>query len=141
MKNNGFTLVEVLIASTILFAVLVTVSVSFQSAKENSQKADTVLRLLQPLPAIQSQIRAELQVGVGRDTQGSGNLLGVHYEWRGNIIKSAPPPAQFQLETNDYLTYRDRFFLYQITLTLTSLNYHREFSYTELAWATLTQQP
>lgn len=134
MKKSGFTLVEVLIAATILFTSLAVVSESYRASLLASDKASRVAELLTPLPLILGHIQSRLLENPIDVVSGRGEVLGVAYEFEARSIKFGAPPRRVEPETGEYRTYPPRFRLYNVELSLNAGTQNRRFEYQELSW-------
>ena len=81
-RARGFTLIEVLIAATILFAALTVISESYRTSMQSARRAETVVRMLTPLPMIVSNIQAALRADPLERAAGEGEMLGVRYQFK-----------------------------------------------------------
>lgn len=136
-KRRGFTLVEVLIASTILFATITVISESYRASLMASEKATRTAQMLTPLPLIVGHIKNKLLETPEERVRGSGEVLGVQFDFDARSIKFAPPPPRFEPETGELRSYAERFRLYEVRLKLRARAQNREFTYRELAWLPL----
>jgi prepilin-type N-terminal cleavage/methylation domain-containing protein len=132
--QRGFTLVEVLIASTILFAVLGVASMSYRAALRASETAERTVAMLTPIPLITAAIRSELRSRPVETSAGRGEMLGVGYEWEATTSRYGPPPRRFDPDQVGFVEYPPRFRLYDVRLTLSYGGGNREYLYEELAW-------
>lgn len=132
---RGFTLVEVLIAATILFMVIAAAAEGYRGALVASRKAESTVRLLAPLPLITSAIRDALRASVRESVAGGSELLGVRYEFEATTARFGAPPPRFDVDRGDFTEYPPRFRLYDVRLKLSAGAAERTFSYQELAWA------
>ena len=137
IRQRGFTLVEVLIASTILFTVLGVASMSYRAAVLASAKAEATVAMLTPVPLITAAIRSQLRTKPVEASAGSGELLGVGFEWEATTSRYGSPPRRFDPDTTSFVDYPPRFRLYEVRLTLAYRDSSREFLYEELAWEPL----
>ena len=137
-RSLGFTLIEVLVAAMILFMVVSTALMSYQTALKGSVSAGNFLEMAQVIdPArkhIKEQLNDELNSSNESQYQGSFTVAGVEVSWQAKRIEAAAPPERFDPDELTFSQYKDRFFLYQVELTLTHQKLSRTFSYDELAW-------
>lgn len=133
-KARGFTLIEVLIATMIMIAVLTLTSMSFQSARNSNEAAANTLQLLAPLPLITDTIRAQIRERATESLNGDGSLNGVSYSWSATTEVFAAPPPAYSAENNEYTPFPKRFRLYLVKLTLSAGSKSETFEYKELAW-------
>lgn len=134
---GGFTLVEVLIAATILFTALTVISEAYRASMASSRRAEVVVRLLSPLPFIVQSIGQRLRENPQERLEGRGEIFSVVYKFSAISSKFEPPPSRFEPDLGDFTTYQPRFRLYDVSLTLESEGYTRQFSYQEMAWLPL----
>jgi prepilin-type N-terminal cleavage/methylation domain-containing protein len=136
-RARGFTLIEVLIAATILFMVLAVAGYSYQSSLLASRKAESLVALVTPLPMILETVRNDLREHPDAERSGQGTLLGVHYGFEAKTMRYEPPPARFDPDQAVYTKYAPRFRLYDVSLTLAHAGAQRRYLYQELAWEPL----
>jgi len=132
-KARGFTLVETLVAATIMLLVLTSAFLAFQGAIIASAKAQERLELLSVVPLIRSEITNEMRLAGLR--AGEGGVNGVRYSWE--AINSASG-TRINLETagTEVSESADRQFdLWAVLLTVNSGGADREFEFTELTWS------
>jgi prepilin-type N-terminal cleavage/methylation domain-containing protein len=132
--ERGFTLVEVLIASTILFTVLAVASEAYRNALLASSKAQTLVEMLTPLPLMTSSIRNQLRTNPVERLQGEAELLGVQYRWEAVTARYGAPAPRFDPDEAEFIEYGRRYRLYDVTLELSLRGQQRNYLYQELAW-------
>lgn len=133
-KQQGFTLLEVLVAAVIMISVLAITAVSFQSARNNSESAISTLEMLVPLPLISDTIKAQIRANPLDKLNGDGQLNGVTYKWQATSIRFSPPPASFDAENNVQRLFAPRYRLYAVELELKLGNKTERFEFRELSW-------
>jgi prepilin-type N-terminal cleavage/methylation domain-containing protein len=133
-RQRGFTLLEVLIAATILFTVLAVATETYRNSLLASGRAQGLVTMLTPLPLITSAIRNQLRSNPVEKLSGSSELLGVGYEWEAITVRYGSPPYRFDPDMTDFVSYPKRFRLYDITLKLRRAKQERVFLYQEIAW-------
>jgi prepilin-type N-terminal cleavage/methylation domain-containing protein len=133
-RQAGFTLLEVLIAATILFTVLAVATETYRNSLLASSRAEGLLNLLTPLPLITSSIRSQLRSNPVEELSGDAELLGVRFEWQATTARHGAPARRFDPDTADFRTYPPRFRLYDVRLKLARAGQERVFLYQELAW-------
>lgn len=93
MKTRGFTLIEVLIASLILFVVISSATIVFNGAVKSKQNATSAITNYAYVPILMEhvavQIRRESSSEVN-EIQGKGHLFGADYRWQATIEREAP---------------------------------------------------
>ena len=142
-KQDGFTLIEVLIAAVIMFTVLATATLSLRGALIASERATRTTELLAPLPWITSTIRESLRekasANLTSEHSGEGALFDVNFRFRAVNVRSGAPPPRFDPDAADFVDYAPRFGLFDIELELEKDGATRRFIYQELAWSPLAQ--
>jgi prepilin-type N-terminal cleavage/methylation domain-containing protein len=133
-RQRGFTLLEVLIAATILFTVLAVATETYRNSLLASGRAQGLVTMLTPLPLITSAIRNQLRSNPVEKLDGRSELLGVGYEWEAITVRYGSPPYRFDPDVTDFVSYPKRFRLYDITLKLRLAKQERVFLYQEIAW-------
>ncbi len=133
-RQRGFTLLEVLIAATILFTVLAVATETYRNSLLASSRAQGLVTMLTPLPLITSAIRNQLRSNPVEKLDGRSELLGVGYEWEAITVRYGSPPYRFDPDVTDFVSYPKRFRLYDITLKLRLAKQERVFLYQEIAW-------
>ncbi|MEE2001515.1 type II secretion system protein [Alkalimonas sp. MEB108] len=129
----GFTLIEILVAMTILFSVVTSGFIAYQTALNASDRANQTTVLLTALPFIQQQIRSDL-LQQPTQSQGEGSMLQVGYRFRNQAGElTAAPEFADELEMGAEPN-RPRFRLHHIELELSYQQQVRTFSYQELTW-------
>jgi hypothetical protein len=133
-RQGGFTLLEVLIAATILFTVLAVATETYRNALLASGRAEGLVAMLTPLPLITSSIRSQLRSNPVERLDGGADLLGVNYRWEATTARYGSPPRRFDPDATDFRDYPPRFRLYDIRLELRRGRQERVFLYQEVAW-------
>ena len=134
-KTSGFTLIEVLIAATILFLIIAMSTEVFRVVTTSSAKAQRAVEVSSVVPLIVESVRQELQTGrVTQDTDGDGSFMSVEYYWRAQLLEKRPAPERFDPDEMEVKTYRDRFYFWTVELTIQLNDYSREFVYEEVTW-------
>jgi len=85
-KQRGLSLIEVLIASIILFMSLGLIAVIFQQNFDTQRRAQLYLQDAQEYPSVLAQVRFELEQGTKNGEIESA--LGV-YRWQAEALESA----------------------------------------------------
>ncbi|RHW74870.1 type II secretion system protein J [Colwellia sp. RSH04] len=131
-RNSGFTLVEVMIASVILFAVI---TLLYQVVAQSSHSSDIATKNLEihsVLPLITGKIKNNLTGEFEpKSLSGKGDLLEIEYHWTAKKIKSTPFVQSLSNEGTDLIGIA---ILWQIELELTSSSRTRLLTYQEVTW-------
>lgn len=132
---RGFTLIEVLIASTILFASLAVISESYRASLMASDKAAKTAEMLTPLPLILGHVKNKLLETPDELVEGQGEVLGVRFTFEARSAKFGAPVRRIDPDSGQRMVYQPRFRLYDVQLGLSRGTMRRVFTYQELAWA------
>lgn len=132
--RRGFTLVEVLIAATILFTAITVISDSYRASMAASRRADSVVRLMTPMPLIVETVAEQLRRNPQAEVSGEGRLLGVRYEFLAKSTAFKSPLPRLDAEVGEVTEYQPRFRLYDVELRLHNQETTRVFRYQEIAW-------
>ncbi len=138
--QSGLTLIEVLLAATILFTALAVAADSYRTSVAAGRKASTSVKMLVPVPQIVTAVQEALRADPQERLSGSGQLLGVTYKFDAMTLRFAPPPSGFDQDSTEFVEYQPRFRLYKVDLTLTVDSATRVFTYQELAWLPLEKR-
>ncbi|MBU2891945.1 prepilin-type N-terminal cleavage/methylation domain-containing protein [Colwellia sp. D2M02] len=138
MKNNranqGFTLIEVLIAAIILFASIALVAELFSASSLSSKKAIRVAEYNQAVPLINRIIKSEIQskaVDLSLSSF-SGELLafGVDFQWQAERISLLSPP----LEPDSNVARAATFGLFNVTVFTQHNDVKGEYTFAVATW-------
>jgi prepilin-type N-terminal cleavage/methylation domain-containing protein len=135
--ERGFTLIEVLIAATILFAAIAVISETYRASMLASRRADAVAAMLAPMPLIVAAVRETLRADPAERREGEAEMLGVRYRFDATTARFEPPPPRFDPDTSEERQFRPRFRLYDVRLELRYGGAERTYLYQELAWLPL----
>ena len=135
-SSQGFTLLEILVASTILFSSIAVVSLIFKTSYVASEKATIHVEQAGIIKALVTSIQLTIREKTQQNTNnlnGSGVIWGVPYEWQAELIANKPPPNKFNADTGNVESYSARYKLWNVVLS-TGKNNKRQFEYNELSW-------
>jgi hypothetical protein len=135
-RNCGLTLIEVLIASVIVFGVVGLTVDMYRSSLLSTEKAHNEVTALLAVQVLLPRIQRELVKFSDQETvSGSGSFGDVGYVYRASTIAFDPPPQEFDVETGVLNRFQPRFRLYDVQLTIASKSgAQKRFAYKELAW-------
>ncbi|UCX03974.1 PulJ/GspJ family protein [Shewanella sp. HL-SH4] len=137
-KQQGFTLIEVLIAATILFAVIGAVSQTYQGALIASTKATRSAELLGVTPLLLDTIRFRLKLENKTNTiNDEGIINGFEFYWTATVIEKGSPPSRFSPEDGEIINFNDKFYIWEVELTLKKQDFTKSFVFNELTWGAM----
>jgi Tfp pilus assembly protein PilV len=137
-KSSGFTLIEVLVASVILFASIDMVSMVYRGAFLSSEKANSHIVISGVLPSILANIRASIrQQGNSNSTQISEKKAtwDVDYQWQAELVSNKGAPKKLDPVTHQLTTQPLKYKLWQVNLTLNYKNLTQQHQFNELSWS------
>jgi type II secretory pathway component PulJ len=137
-KTNGFTLIEILIASVILFSSLAVVSMIYRGAFISSEKANNHISLVGVLPSILANVRQEIRSkgnsSVSELSQ-QGVAWDIQYKWQAHLIEHKSAPEIFDVDFGDFLKPPKKYKLWNIDLTLERNGLSKHYQLNELSWS------
>ncbi|MBE0365076.1 hypothetical protein PULV_a3386 [Pseudoalteromonas ulvae UL12] len=136
-KHRAFTLVELLVASLILFSVITTVSLIYRGAFIASEKANNHMDIVGVLPALLSEIQYHIRALPFElsHTEASGQVWQVHYEWKAKVIETKSVIDNVSsLEFGESNAVKKEFKLWQVELELSQGRIVREYLFSEVSW-------
>ncbi|MCJ8269534.1 MAG: type II secretion system GspH family protein [Psychrosphaera sp.] len=134
-KNSGFTLLEVLISTIILFLFITMASQAFSQAAQSSLKAERAVKVASLVPLLMENIRGKiLAVDTLGDVGGQGQMLDMQYQWQAKILQRKAPASRFDPSTMDFKDYKKRFNLWSVEVVITLGKYQRSWQYEEISW-------
>jgi prepilin-type N-terminal cleavage/methylation domain-containing protein len=136
-KNNmsGFTLVEVLVASVILFSVIAMVSLVYRGAFISSEKANNHMSISGVLPSALANIRTSIRDNSQENSlSGKTEAWGVNYQWQASVIEQKYPPKKYDAFTQQISKAKIYYKLWQVSLTLEYNGLTKQHAFKELSW-------
>lgn len=131
-KQKGFSLIEVLVAATIMLSVLVSAYLAFQSSIISSAKAQARIELLAKVPRIRANVTAALRSE--GFLQGKDQLGEVIYSWEAQP-KTRGVAFDLSGEGNNGADFVEKpFYLWDVVVSVELDGQVREFAFTELTW-------
>jgi len=134
---SGFTLVEILVASVILFASIAMVSMVYRGAYISSDKADGHINITGVLPAVLATIRDDIRArGNSNLTEliNEANMWDVNYQWQASLLQHKSPPKRYDLDSGSFVIPAKKYKLWQVDLTLKRDNLVKQYQFNELSW-------
>jgi len=134
-KQKGFTLIEVLVASFILFLVIASITVVYRGALLSSGKAERTLLFSSFVEPISEQIRIQVQSSVNQEQlEDQGTMGSISYDWSALVVYKAKAPEQFNLDTGELDKGKKTFLMWNITLHLQLGSATRQYEFSEVSW-------
>jgi Tfp pilus assembly protein PilV len=88
-KHSGFSLVEVLVAMTILFTFLATMASAFSTSSMSTEKAESAAVSSLLLPLIEKHISVQLPKITEEQSIPLAYYEGATFSWQASIVKTA----------------------------------------------------
>ncbi|MBL4742930.1 MAG: hypothetical protein COB75_08495 [Idiomarina sp.] len=134
--NRGFTLIEILIASVILFFTLASATMAYRTSLLSNAKTEKIVEVQIILPLVKDQVSTGLKSrdNLSQSESGRGELNGWTFKWQARRLSYTAPPDRFDPDVGDLISYNPRFHRYNVTLELSTETYSRQLNYEELAW-------
>jgi Tfp pilus assembly protein PilV len=127
----GFTLIEVLLASFILFIVLAAMTQVYRGALLSSEKAEAALRISGAVPSIHAKIASLMrQTSDFESPDGDGQFGSLRYSWKAKLIHKGEPPLFLQEDFGEDI----QFFLWHVDLEVSDKTQTRTYNFTEVSW-------
>lgn len=137
VSTQGFTLVEVLVASVILFSTIAAVTLLYRGALLSSSKATKVIEITNVLPIATEQIGYMIRKRTTGDVtslSGKNRFWGVNVEWIAERNDYRSAPTIFNFDTGRDEAQPKKYLLWKVTAKFSLNNYEREYQFTEVSW-------
>ena len=139
--QQGFSLVEVLVAAVILFMVVTASLVIYRAAMSTSIRAESALRLSMDIPQARELITREIQSGFSNPPR-SGRLAlsGVDISWEAQLLASGQVTDLEAVTIGgggsaaQTIALDRKFYLWEVSLLATLGKQQRNLSFKELTW-------
>ena len=131
-RQSGFSLIETLVAATIMFSVLVSAFLAFQGSITASAKAEKRIELLASVPRIRLLVTEAIRSNEG--LAGSGTLGDVIYEWEADAVTQGFALDLDAVGDSPSGFLERPFNLWSVDLLIEYDGSQLEFSFTEITW-------
>jgi len=136
-RVSGFTLIEVMVASVILFTAIATVSMIYRGAFLSSEKANNHINLSAVLPSVLATIRQDIRLQ-GNSTisqlKQQSSTWQVNYHWQADLIEQKSAPETFDVDSGKLFTPPAKYKLWQVVLILERNGVTKQYQFNELSW-------
>ena len=131
VKQKGFTLLEVLIASVIMFSAIVLTATIYSNSVQSSMKAQRAVNITSVLPLLVETIESHIQQENQMISTGSGELFDVAYSWEAKKNTAAPilPDGLSEVGESGRNAY-----LWDVTLNVQFGHIQRIYTYKEFSY-------
>ncbi len=137
-RQQGFTLIEVLLASMILFISIATASLALKSVVTNKSKLEQRVLAVQNIPFLMDEIEYEVKLTNSKEISGNKVIEGMSYYWVGKVTQSKKPKSGVDLESNSNVIIDRTFYSWDIEITVSTGNWNKKYRYKELSWSEVT---
>ncbi len=134
--SDGFTLLEVLVASVILISSIAAISLSYRGALVASQRADINIQIAGVMPIIVAQISERIKQldDGGTELSDSGKNFGVEYSWQAQLINFKAAPERFDPDEGNFIQDSARYRLWRLDLQVEKNGLKQQYQYNEFSW-------
>ncbi|WP_448546872.1 PulJ/GspJ family protein [Thalassotalea fusca] len=136
--EQGFTLIEVLVAAVILFAAITTVSLIYRGAFTSSEKAESHVAISGSIPAIMAQIKVDIRKAAMQsvtESQYEGQSWNVNYHWKATVKEERDAIDRLDADSGEYEKSHYRFQLWEVSLEVTHKSTVEHYTFEQLAWS------
>lgn len=135
-RSKGFTLIEVLIAATILFISVSAMTLVYRTASISSITASKNVSFSGSVGLILNTIKSEVRGSNATSPQsGSGHIAGTDYSWQTELVSKSAPPSRFDVDSGNWVTPPDRFYLWKVELKINNESKEKNYNFKEISWA------
>ena len=136
-SQRGFTLIEVLVASVILFATIAIVSDMFRGSFISSEKANRHVTISGITPIALKQIQAALRYQAKNAEQsisGDNKYWGVNVHWEAQQVAFKSAPQLYDYDLSTYQQMPNKYTLWQVSAKFSYGTTIIEHSFYEVSW-------
>ncbi|NWL15264.1 prepilin-type N-terminal cleavage/methylation domain-containing protein [Pseudoalteromonas sp. Scap03] len=137
-KQSGFTLIEVLVASVILFSSIAIVGVVYKGVLVSTVKAEKHMHLTSVVSTAVDKIERKLKtIGNSAQQEDSGTfvLLGVTANWHAVLVQSKSPPDLFDPDSGKSVQIEKKYNLWRVELKLNYKGTSQVYNFSGLNWS------
>ncbi|WP_024611187.1 prepilin-type N-terminal cleavage/methylation domain-containing protein [Pseudoalteromonas sp. TB64] len=136
-KQAGFTLIEVLVASIILFSSVAIVGVIYKGVIIASEKSENQIYISAVVPEsikiIQKKLRNK-QNESSTEESGSVSLLEVDAKWQALLVEAKVPPEYFDPDSGNLTVIDKKYNLWSVDVQFKFKTTIQEYNFYELTW-------
>lgn len=136
-NQSGFTLIEILIATVIMFTSITIVTIGYRGAFISSEKSNQQIKLNRVVTLIIDEVRQKIR-NINFDDvtlNGSGEVFEIKYSWTAELIKHEAAPKKLNVDSGGYITPPLKYKLWDVTLDVNFLSLKKIYKYQELSWS------
>lgn len=135
--KSGFTLIEVLVASLILFASISVISLIYKGAYLTSKKSEAHITVSGAIPIVLSNIKNAIRAqGMSSSVQhvGEGVVWDVQYNWKAELQKIKAAPNLYDPDLGKNVESPQKYKLWQVDLNIHYKSLKQSYKYNEISW-------
>jgi type II secretory pathway pseudopilin PulG len=133
--TKGFTLIEVLIASVILFGSISIVSQAFRGAVNSSLKAQRSVEIARTVPMLLNIIEFRLRTQpLNKPIQHEGVFDDATFSWSAKVVNRDGASDRLSPEDGAIIEFDDRFYLWEVNLSVQHQGLQKDYLYKEFTW-------
>ena len=135
-RQNGFTLIEVLVASFIMFLVITSATLIYRGAVLSSVKAEKTLVILSYAEMLTDSIKSSIRNASDQQQISDSRAIDdkLSYQWQANVIEQSNAQAQFNAFNGEMDSGQHDFKLWQVSLVVQMEGSQRQFTFYEVSW-------
>ncbi|WP_405598788.1 MULTISPECIES: prepilin-type N-terminal cleavage/methylation domain-containing protein [unclassified Pseudoalteromonas] len=136
-KQAGFTLIEVLVASVILFSSIAIVGVIYKGVIIATVKSEKQVHIASVVPESIKKIQKELRSQKNQqatESQGSLSLLDVNAKWHAALVKSKLPPEAYDPDSGKMTQIDKKYYFWKVNVQFEFKNTVQEYNFNEFTW-------
>lgn len=137
IRTAGFTLIEVLVATTILLATIAVVANIYLTSLSSISKVSHHIVMNRVVPSLVDGIQLSVREGAkaGKTLlSNEGVEWDVEYRWDAVVLESSSAPQYFSDVERRWVRSARQYQLWRVSLTLRRGETTKEFVYREFAW-------
>ena len=132
-RQQGFTLLEVLLAGFILFLTIATMTMVYRGALLSSSKAEQSLQMSAAvLPVRQIITTGFREADFAEQRSGEGQYGNVVFLWTASLVQIGRPPSVVQEDMS--MDGEIEYFLWRVNMRLTLGSVCRQYTFSEVSW-------
>jgi prepilin-type N-terminal cleavage/methylation domain-containing protein len=136
-RQEGFTLIEIMVSAVILFSAIALVSHLYQGANLNSQKAEQHIKISGAMPLVLKEVKLQLNRTSKTKQQTAdfeGNISGVSYNYRAQVIAISAAPPKLNPDVGQIEAQKNKYKLWRVELNVGYQTLVKTFDYQVLGW-------
>lgn len=138
IKATGFTLLEILVSSMILFSAIAGAAVVYKTSIISSEKSAVRVAQASVVPSILKIVEHDMQAKIAglvepEELSGTGKQFDINYYYTASPTRFSSPPPKLNNDSGLMESFPKRYILYRVQLDIgvpSKITYH----YQQLGW-------